>query len=228
VIVTETLPNGWTYQIASTRAADGTGLDEPRLDGDTCCWLFWDASLVDQTFSYRVSAPADSTGTVSFAGVFETRTEPSVTQGNTAWAPLAANEALVRFRRGWNLFSFPTVPDTPTVAAVLGTTCLMPVWNWNGTVYAKADTLAPKQGYWGYFDKETGVVYAGTPAPDPYGHFAQGWNLFGPLADRPLMDRSTLPSPVYYWDGQYRTAADIKTGLGYWIYSSAVQDVDLH
>ena len=226
-VITETLPDAWSYVAASTFDANSTQLDEPRVDGRDCSWLFWGDSAVDVDFSYQALAAADARTAAEFDGQLQTAAGTVVTDGETVWYSLEPAERLLQFRAGWNLFSISIVPDDPTVAALFQDLDNPEVWGWNGLFYYPVTELQTKQGYWIYCDEAAAILIVGQTERNTMRTFFEGWNLFGSLADRSLLVSPNLVPPTWGWDEIYEKATELYESCGYWTYSSIFQVLDL-
>lgn len=107
---------------------------------------------------------------------------------------------------GWNLISFPVLPDTPTLEDIFGTrNQSIAVWTWDG-VFLRLDSGDPvntDDGYWVLVREEADPPRAATaltlsgyrPHHDPSAP-TPGWNLLGPRA----MPATRENAAVFQWD----------------------------
>ena len=227
LLVTEQLPQGWSYVADSTWSESRAPLANPRVDGNTCSWLFRGDEVGTLTFSYQVAVPVNPMAQAHFEGQFECIAGVISTGGDGIWQQLRNRERLLFLAAGWNLFSVPLRLDAPETAAVFRDRPQTTVWCWTGTHYLPALELQTKEGYWAYSREPDALVLAGSVDPDQTHRFQAGWNLFGPLQNRALPDAAGFATPILYWDNGYQEAVELRECRGYWIYSNTTQRTDL-
>ena len=77
------------------------------------------------------------------------------------------------------------------------------------------------EGYWFHSPIAIDLIVEGEPPATPERDFAPGWNLFGPLGNRALLDEGFLDGDTLEWSGEaYQTATDLLLGKGYWIHAT--------
>lgn len=156
---------------------------------------------------------------------------------------------VIALAAGWNLVSFPMVPEPATPALLLtapwdaGGECLYqgPVFSWDAAALQYLDTVIvePGQGYWihcaapGSVSLEVAWV---APVDDTLA-LARGWNLVGPVGYGetavPIWVGTGAPlarESIWLWDGKnYANPAEnaIPCGQGSWIYSPLAQTLDV-
>lgn len=223
-LVSETLPDGWAFLPGSAfDLQTGDSLADPRREGNTLSWLFWRDDVHDQAFAYRAHAPAIRAETAPFGGNLRTIAGTIPAAGDTLWQARTANRTALAAPAGWSLLSLPLNPDRnplPDLVSQHGVT----IWAWEPTAlrYVVPGQLAAKEGYWLHAPAPFTLIIEGQPPEHAERDFAPGWNLFGPLADRELLDEPFLESQTIEWEDQtYRQASALQAGKAYWIRASA-------
>ena len=103
------------------------------------------------------------------------------------------------------------------------------MWIWGKQTYHLATVLEALRGCWVFAPADTAALVNGVPPPrDANGNVSaplrEGWNLFGPVGDIPVV--YPLPPPVqgslWGWDDGVHTTADtMRVFRGYWILSES-------
>ncbi len=221
-IVSETLPDAWTYVSGSAlETSSGTALATPRIEGQTVQWLFWRDEVQDRSFTYVAQAPADGDETVLFGGSLRTADTSMGTGGDSEWLAHTSGRFAVTMPAGWSLLSLPITPADSLVADVFGDADIS-IWAWDAAslCYRTPTDLSATEGYWVYAAEETPLIVEGTAPVSGTRGFPFGWNLFGPLADRDLLDDSIFDSDTLEWSsGEYLRAVQLQCGKGYWIHA---------
>ncbi len=218
VIVTESLPDGWTYVPESARAADGTLLDAPRVHSAEISWLFYGDQVRSFSFSYEVQVPADALADVAFTGTGAFLDATNPTLGDSRWS-VQTVEFPLELSAGWNLISVPVRLFSPPVGDVFAGIDGLAAWQWDGIAYEIAVELVPKRGYWIRVPAAVTLLLSGYPETDPVCPLWNGWNLVGPLADVPVPRVRGMRGSVYGWqDGSYTPVQTLRTGRAYWLY----------
>ena len=220
-IVAETLPDGWVYQANSAvDTGSGDALASPRIDGHTVSWLFWRTDVHDQQFDYTALAPRIRNDTAVFGGVLVTATGSAAASGDTTWLAQTESRFALELATGWNLISLPLEPDDSRPASLFGESSGIAVWDWDCAAlrYRVPSQLKAKDGYWVYAPAPASFIIEGDAPPDNERDFTQGWNLFGPLDDRPLLDETFFRGNTIEWsEDSYRAASSLLRCRGYWI-----------
>lgn len=222
-IVSETLPDGWTYVPGSAAEQDsGTPLAAARTEGNTVAWLFWRETARDQHFSYRATAPAIRAETALFGGSLTTIDTARTTIGNTLWQAQTENRTILAIPAGWSLLSLPLTPAVNPLPGLVADHQVS-VWAWDSAAlrYNVPAAFAAMEGYWFHAPAALDLIIEGQPPPTPERDFAPGWNLFGPLDHRPLLQETFLDGNTLEWSGEaYQTATSLHLGMGYWIHAT--------
>jgi len=138
----------------------------------------------------------------------------------------------LNLRAGWNMVSFPVLPDNADPDSVFPGYYLMYRWNaasqsyvlCGGSSVEPDEPIAPGVGYWVNVLAAENVVVSGTPVDNLTLSLSKGWNLIGSpwggasIADPDdTPDGSVLPS-AFTWDGSaYELTTDLVAGAGYWV-----------
>lgn len=131
------------------------------------------------------------------------------------------------FKPGWNLFSLPSTPFDPLLAALVQNPDCLPgsCFGWTGTDYAPVTTFEALPGYWVYFSAAVTIPVTGIRSNDRNQPLATGWNLVGVCAARNLENNPDLFLPGYWYDASAAVfepvaAGDpLVVGRGYWFYA---------
>jgi hypothetical protein len=231
VIVSEVLPDGWSY-VANSAIETGTDvlLDTARVEGNTVSWLFWQTDLRDWAFTYTTNAPAVRADTAVFGGTIRTADGSLATGGDSQWLAATANRFVLQLAAGWNLASVPITPYDQAPAGVFGDTTNLRIWRWDPTLlhYEVPTAIEAKEGYWLYTPTAFRVIVEGEAPADDQRDFPAGWNLFGPLADRALLNDAFLDGDtIELSDGAYRQATELRCGSAYWIHAAEAGQASL-
>jgi hypothetical protein len=119
---------------------------------------------------------------------------------------------------GWNMVSFPCLPEDPSFNNILGCVDYYQVVTWDGTCYVSPSTAEAGQGYWVLVLADTTVTVANGVPVESYERRFCGWTMIGSIictvdADCVFPDYYRL----YTWDGtKYVQATLIEPGKGYW------------
>lgn len=156
---------------------------------------------------------------------------PNTGGGTPVYHDIGANELVELFRldlfQGWNLVSFPILPEPSAAAELLVSTGLRNLlfaghpyaWDARGGFYRAVADFEPSQGYWIYCPDTPDApltVPGWSTASNP--EWAQGWNCSGvEMAVAPGNPRQAL-----IWDAeiqQFRNAppGDLQPGTAYWL-----------
>jgi len=138
----------------------------------------------------------------------------------------------LELRAGWNMVSFPVLPDDADPDSMFSGYYRMYRWNAPSQSYVTSggssvepdEPIVPGVGYWVFVMADENVVASGTPVDNLTLSLSTGWNLIGsPLGGASIAnpddtpDGSVLPS-AFTWDGsRYVNTTDLVAGAGYWI-----------
>ena len=155
----------------------------------------------------------------------------------TAEIPLAA---------GWNMVSFPMVPDEADLAEVFrnpatgGTYYVGPVWRWNtlGSGMERASEAEAGVGLWLYCREPPAsghVSVTGVPAENNEVGVEPGWHMVGPLGygqtgplPRDRHGRVLTRGKLWEWDGQaYVYPERLRQGRAFWLRSETQRQVSV-
>jgi hypothetical protein len=136
-----------------------------------------------------------------------------------------------RLRAGWNMISFPVMPDNKNPHSIFPGDYTMFKWNAAGKQYVLCtdDNIENGVGYWFYVSAAENVLVSGTPVNSLALPLSAGWNLIGsPLGGASIAspddtpDGSVLPY-AFTWDAENRKytppITDLVAGAGYWVYA---------
>jgi hypothetical protein len=155
---------------------------------------------------------------------------------NTAWPELELRIApsvqfTFRLWAGWNMISFPVMPDNKNPHSIFPGDYTMFKWNAVGKQYVLCtdDNIENGVGYWFYVSAAENVLVSGTPVNSLALPLSAGWNLIGsPLGGASIAspddtpDNSVLPY-AFTWDAENRKytppITDLVAGAGYWVYA---------
>jgi len=129
-------------------------------------------------------------------------------------------------RAGWNMVSFPVMPDNKDPHSIFPGYYAMYRWDAAGQSYVSCtdNPIENGVGYWVNVIADENVVASGTPVDSLTLSLKKGWNLIGsPYGganianpdDNP--DNSVIPS-AYTWTGSgYVSTQQLEAGKGYWV-----------
>jgi hypothetical protein len=136
-----------------------------------------------------------------------------------------------RLWAGWNMISFPVMPDDKDPHSIFPGDYTM--FKWNAVikqyVLCTDENIENGVGYWVYVFAAENVVVSGTPVNSLTLPLSAGWNLIGvPLGGASIVDPdddpdgSVLPY-AFTWDPENRRytppITDLVAGAGYWVYA---------
>ncbi|MCJ7719926.1 MAG: hypothetical protein MUO36_00450 [Candidatus Hadarchaeum sp.] len=137
----------------------------------------------------------------------------------------------LRLWAGWNMISFPVMPDNKNPHSIFLGDYTM--FKWNAVikqyVLCTDENIENGVGYWVYVFAAENVVVSGTPVNSLTLSLWAGWNLIGvPLGGENIAnpddtpDGSVLPY-AFTWDPENRMytppITDLVAGAGYWVYA---------
>jgi rhodanese-related sulfurtransferase len=114
---------------------------------------------------------------------------------------------------GWNMVSFPCLPDDASFSNILSSVGFYQVLTWDGTSYVTPDTAEAGRGYWVLVLTDTTVTVAdGIPVASYELDLPAGWSMIGSIL--PCTVDADCVFPDFYqlltWDGtSYVTATTI-------------------
>jgi len=140
--------------------------------------------------------------------------------------------------QGWNMISFPVLPENSSPDAIFGSYFVLYRWNAEDKRYVlHADSgsfIEPDPdvgvgvGYWAYVLEDENVNMLGVPVDQLNLSLRQGWNLIGStysgssIAD-PIDDPDNSVIPwAFTWNAEersYRMTQLLEAGKGYWVYT---------
>ena len=161
-----------------------------------------DSSIIDMrsTTSYSFTAEAD----VSY--VFQ------VMVGGVNWN--------LDLDPGWNMVSFPALPDDPSFSSIFAGVPFYQVISWDGSGYVTPTVAEAGIGYWILVLEETTVtIENATPLASYTKSLPAGWSMIGSVYGDTVNADDVFPGfyQLLTWDGtSYVTSATIEPGKGYW------------
>ena len=165
--------------------------------------------LVKDTTNGGVSAPTTASATLI------------TPLGNPEEAEECAYE--LPLSAGWNMVSFPCLPEDASFSNILGGIGFYQVLTWDGTSYITPSTAEASVGYWVLVLEDTSVclltLWEGNPVESYELDLPAGWSMIGSIL--PCIVDADCVFPSFYqlltWDGtSYVTSAVIEPGKGYW------------
>jgi hypothetical protein len=137
-----------------------------------------------------------------------------------------------RLRAGWNMISFPVMPNNKNPHSIFPGDYTMFKWNAVGKQYVLCtdDNIENGVGYWLYVFAAENVLVSGTPVDSLTLSLSTGWNLIGvPLAGASIASPDDTPDGsvfpyAFTWDSENRKytlpVTDLVAGAGYWVCAS--------
>jgi hypothetical protein len=135
--------------------------------------------------------------------------------------------AIATWEAGWNLISSPVrLPQTAMdeVFATFDPAGLPLIFDWDGIALSSAAEIANQHGYWAYLPVAAQIPFHGSQAVQNILDLATGWNLIAVSLPVAAPGFSQRCSPFWRWDIElqdYRAAAELHPGHGYWINSKS-------
>jgi len=126
----------------------------------------------------------------------------------------------VNLAAGWNMVSFPAIPDDPSFSSIFAGAGFYQVLTWDGSTYVTPSVAEAGVGYWVLVLEETSVPIVGAvPVAGYERELAAGWSMIGSIYGE-IVDAGTV-FPGFYqlltWDGStYVSSTTIEPGKGYW------------
>jgi len=126
----------------------------------------------------------------------------------------------LRLSVGWNMVSFPCLPEDPKFSNILSGVGYYQVLTWNGTSYIKPVIAEAGRGYWILVLEDTTVTIYGLPVERYELDLPAGWSMIGSIYDCTV--NANLVFPGWYqlltWNGtSYVKTTTIEPGKGYWV-----------
>jgi hypothetical protein len=126
----------------------------------------------------------------------------------------------LRLSVGWNMVSFPCLPEDPKFSNILSGVGYYQVLTWNGTSYIKPVIAEAGRGYWILVLEDTTVTIYGLPVERYELDLPASWSMIGSIYDCTV--NANLVFPGWYqlltWNGtSYVKTATIEPGKGYWV-----------
>jgi hypothetical protein len=212
-------PSGVTYDI---QVDNDSGFSSPEVNVtgfvDNTCTVPDENALAPSTYYWRVQA-VDGAGNI---GDWSETWNFTVTTS----VPFTFN-----LRAGWNMVSFPVLPDNKNPHSIFPGDYVMFRWDAVNKRYVLCtdENIENGVGYWVYVLAAENVVVSGTPVNSLTLSLSTGWNLIGvPLGGENIAnpddtpDGSVLPY-AFTWDPETRgytpPITDLVAGAGYWVYA---------
>jgi len=121
---------------------------------------------------------------------------------------------------GWNMISFPALPDDPSFSSVFSEVSFYQVLTWDGTSYTSPTTAEAGVGYWVLVLEETTIsIVDYNPVTSYTKSLPAGWSMIGSIYEETVEADDVFPGfyQLLTWDGtSYVTATIIEPGKGYW------------
>jgi hypothetical protein len=130
-----------------------------------------------------------------------------------------AGEFSLSLHAGWNMVSFPVVPNDPSFTSIFSEVGYYQVVTWSGTSYLASTEAEAGRGYWVLVLTDTNLTIAGTVVDSYEVDLPAGWSMIGGVNDVTVAADDVFSG--YYqlvtWSGtSYVTATTIEPGKGYW------------
>jgi fibronectin type 3 domain-containing protein len=122
---------------------------------------------------------------------------------------------------GWNLLSFPYLPDNNIVKYVIPNVDVVYQYlNGEYKEIAKTDSLETDVGYWALMPSEASFKVQGICNKTYSKSLSKGWHLLGCIGQQ-TMPETTVENSIEvmyeYIDGSYEIVTDCHPGYGFWI-----------
>ena len=133
---------------------------------------------------------------------------------------IAVFTPLMELSAGWNMVSFPCLPDDVSFSTIFADVGFYQVLTWDGSGYVTPSVAEAGVGYWILVLEETTVtIENANPVTSYTKSLPPGWSMIGSIYQE-TVDASTV-FPGFYqlltWDGSgYVTSTTIEPGKGYW------------
>ena len=126
----------------------------------------------------------------------------------------------VELLAGWNMVSFPVLPDDSSFSSIFGDVGFYQVLTWDGTSYISPTVAETGVGYWVLVLENTSIAIN---EPNPVTGYEMdlpaGWSMIGSIYGVTVDASSVFPGfyQLLTWDGtSYVTSTTIEPGKGYW------------
>jgi subtilisin family serine protease len=152
----------------------------------------------------------------------EHNTNPIIISTETSHEAIAAYlyEATLQLEAGWNMVSFPVIPDDTSFASIFSGADFYQVVTWTGMSYTTPTNVEAGRGYWVLMLSPTTITLEGTPVKSYEVDLPAGWSMIGGIYDVTVDADDVFPEhyQLVTWTGtSYVTATTIEPGKGYWV-----------
>ncbi len=137
---------------------------------------------------------------------------------------------ILSINKGWNLLSFPVLPEEEDIRKVLPVSELMVTsiyeWNLAQKCFVKSQKIKPGVGYWVYSAGSNPYLkIEGKPLLNLTINLHKGWNLIGvPLLPQNVTITNENVQVIFYtWDNKknlFVETESLEAGKAYWVYAS--------
>jgi hypothetical protein len=120
---------------------------------------------------------------------------------------------------GWNMVSFPVIPEDPSFASIFSEVDYYQVLTWTGTSYVTSENAEAGQGYWVLVLSPTAIFLEGTPVDCCELNLPAGWSMIGSVYDENVPNESVFSDyhQLLTWTGtNYASMSTIDPKKGYW------------
>ena len=121
---------------------------------------------------------------------------------------------------GWNMVSFPALPDDPSFSSIFADVGFYQVLTWDGSSYVTPTAAEAGVGYWILVLEETTITIKNADPVTSYTKLLPaGWSMIGSIYEQTVNSDDVFPGfyQLLTWDGSsYVTSTTIEPGKGYW------------
>ena len=121
---------------------------------------------------------------------------------------------------GWNMISFPCIPDDPSFSSIFSGLPFYQVLTWDGSSYVTPTVAEAGVGYWVLVLEETTItIENANPITSYTKSLPAGWSMIGSIYGESVDADDVFPGfyQLLTWDGtSYVTSTTIEPGKGYW------------
>jgi hypothetical protein len=205
-------------------------LDQYETDSNSQFTLDYDMTSTTQPptlIGTDTNVPSGTTASVPWTGLDYSTTyywyavadDSLATTQSETWNFTTIAGFSLSLNAGWNMVSFPVIPDDTSFASIFSGVDFYQVVTWTGTSYVTPTDVEAGVGYWVLVLSATEVTVEGTPVESYEVDLPAGWSMIGGIYDVTVDAGDVFPDfyQLETWSGtSYVTATTIEPGKGYW------------